>query len=116
MAPLLDRPPYLPIVEPRTPVGVVHDEGSRRTTELMVHVQRGAEGRPVVPGGMLYVHRFERRSLTNLAVHHAVHRAAARQAQMSLTGAALQRGEHVGRRFLEDDLRRRCDRFVTWFD
>src|SRR5262249_22924215 len=79
----------LRVVERGTPVAVAHHEVARLAARAVPRMQRGAEGRAVVAGGRLDEDVAKIGALADLAVGHAVHRAAAGEAQRARARRSL---------------------------
>src|ERR1700687_767138 len=59
-----------------------------------------------IPCGRLYVHLFERRSLKNFAVGHAIECYTAGEAYRPVAGSRMQASQHFEENFFEADLQR----------
>ena len=95
------------LVGPRgAPRRVRHAEGRHAGAFVEPDVQGGAERRAVVSGRRLDEDAREGRVRPDLPVHHAVHRAAARQAQVGQRHAGVGAAEDVPGRLLENVLER----------
>ncbi|MGC4080845.1 MAG: hypothetical protein QM736_01680 [Vicinamibacterales bacterium] len=95
------------VLEP--PIGVLHDEVAGRTEDLMLHVQCGAERRAAIVRGRLDVDAFERCLALDLAVHRAVQRHTASQAQIGQAGLRCELAQQREHDVLEQRLQRRRD-------
>ena len=94
----------LTVGEFRTPVAVLEDEIARPGPALVPRGQRSAEGRSVVAGCGLDEDLAKLGVFADFAVRHAVHRAAAGQAQAGGPCRLAHVVQHVHRHVLEDRL------------